>query len=118
MRASVVERIVARSIPERCRVRSNRSNVEMPQNSTSAPGASARMTHSILLCPTLRVLFVHLLFGMLKHLRRIDILPPRIADLHGPHFSIACHQTNAISQTAIIVLFGFGQIVKELERAN
>jgi MoaA/NifB/PqqE/SkfB family radical SAM enzyme len=42
----VLERTVARAIPQRTRVRSNRSSVEIPQSSVNAPGLSARTRHA------------------------------------------------------------------------
>src|SRR5204862_281055 len=38
IRSDVLERIVARSIPQRCSVRKRRSSVEIPQSSIKAPG--------------------------------------------------------------------------------
>src|ERR1700750_794998 len=54
-----------------------------------------------LLSGALYAAFRHLSLRMFQHLRRIDILPPSVANIDGSDFFILGHQVNCVSKAAI-----------------
>src|SRR5436190_18353115 len=56
--------------------------------------------------------------GVRKHFRRVDILPPSLADIDRPHLSLCSHQPHAIGHTTIIVFERALQVSKDDFRAE
>src|SRR5262245_1640852 len=60
----------------------------------------------------------HFFLCMRQHAGSIHVLPPAVAYIDSPDFTIGSHQSNSISQAAIATLFASLDVIEDFEWAN